>query len=847
VNLADVIGRWVGRVEIVLAGAEDDLLAGEDALAAGDALRARAAARRVLDRVPGSPIGLALLADACAAADLDAELALTLEELAHRAPSRAEVWMRLGRARHATGAPPEETRAALLRALAVAEAGSESRVEALIALADVDLAEHDGARAELWLARIVRADPAVTVRRAEARLLRGDSAGARALLEPIAWAPTDGRAALALGRARAELGDAAAFGPLLRAFVLDVPGASEALSSALARIPNDAQVRTRVRSIVDAKGEQSLARWHAAFALAEGSRDAARLALRAALRSGEPGAASALLDASVEDHDAEGLVEALRPLPPDDPLVRDGHALLSAQALDAERAAEALDALAAVTHPRAIGWAQALSKARVNDWIPRPAEPAHWSAVLARLDVHAHTLGDRTAAEAIARLAADRASPVLLAVVGEFNAGKSTFINALVGAAVAPTGILPTTAVLHHLRWAPDSMAVAKILVAAPGEPRERIVAPADLRATLARLDPKSVERVEIRMPIPSLARVEILDTPGFNADVAEHEPVARSALDEADMAVWLVDATQAIKQSERRVLEDAQRRKLPVQVLVNKADRLTRDEIARVLGTVNEGLAEMGIVSWMPPCAFSSKQALAGRLGDADALRNSGWEEVRAVMEDGIVAHSDGLKEGALRRRARLVVRRLVEGYRARATDEERRDAERADEARLAAQAAARVDSEFDGLGAALARALEQPAQRWSTELSMVFVGRDSADDSPAGDDSMLVRYRVDSAVAHLVPPLTGEILSLAPSALRPRIQAGPLKAIVRAAVRSAASATPVGPGGANRLVAAVCRSSMAALVEQLLALTVTAQGPTTSSGALRELEGFAEALERD
>ncbi|MDP9035039.1 MAG: hypothetical protein M3O50_09545, partial [Myxococcota bacterium] len=106
-RLADVIGHWIGKVEIVLAGADEDLREGEDALVADDAMRARAAARRVLSRAPDSPIGLALLADACEAAHLDAEAALALEELARRAPSRAEVWVRLGHARRTTGAPDE--------------------------------------------------------------------------------------------------------------------------------------------------------------------------------------------------------------------------------------------------------------------------------------------------------------------------------------------------------------------------------------------------------------------------------------------------------------------------------------------------------------------------------------------------------------------------------------------------------------------------------------------------------------------------------------------------------------------------------------------------------------------
>src|SRR6187549_1753561 len=98
-RLAETITQWFGRVEVVLAGVEGYLRDGEEALARGDAMPARRAAKAMLQRVPHSPLGLALLADACEAAHLDAELALTLEELAGRMGSRAEVWVRLGRAR----------------------------------------------------------------------------------------------------------------------------------------------------------------------------------------------------------------------------------------------------------------------------------------------------------------------------------------------------------------------------------------------------------------------------------------------------------------------------------------------------------------------------------------------------------------------------------------------------------------------------------------------------------------------------------------------------------------------------------------------------------------------------
>ena len=639
-RLADVIGRFLGKVEIVLAGADEDLRDGQEALAAGDAMGARTAARRVLAQAPDSPLGLALLADACEMAHLDAELALTLEELARRAPSQAEVWIRLARARRATGGPAEDVREALVRGLAVAESGTEARINALIGLADLDLAEGDGARAELWLERAAPVAPVaadIAVRCAEARLLRGDAAGAKEKLDGVQLPATDGRGALARGRTLALLGDGAAFAPLVRAMVLDTPGASEALSSALAHVPSDVQTRTRVRSVVDAKGEQALARWRAAFARAEGARDAARRALQEAVGSGDTAAARPLLDAAIEDRDAAALEVALRALAGDDTdaLLADARRLSAALPVAVDRGTPSLDALAGIAQPRLVPWAGAVAAEIAQAWIPVSGAPAAWGLLLARLDARAHAIGNLAAAARVGDLAAERSRPVRLAIVGEFNAGKSTFINALIGADVAPTGVLPTTATLHHLRWAPDPF--AKILFAEGLHPAERIVSLDDLRSTLKALDTTTVRRVELRLPLASLVSVEILDTPGFNAPDPRHAHIARSAFEEADAAIWLLDATQAMKQSERAVLEEAHRAQIPMQMLVNKADRLSGPDLARVMENVRGALAVTEVGAWGPPLALSAKKALAARLGeggDALALADSGWPPVQALLE---------------------------------------------------------------------------------------------------------------------------------------------------------------------------------------------------------------------
>src|SRR6201996_502667 len=71
----------------------------------------------------------------------------------------------------------------------------------------------------------------------------------------------------------------------------------------------------------------------------------------------------------------------------------------------------------------------------------------------------AKSLKDRLDREVVKKLEEDRFP---LVVVGEFNHGKSSFVNALLGETVLPVGVTPTTAAIHQLKYAetPESTVV---------------------------------------------------------------------------------------------------------------------------------------------------------------------------------------------------------------------------------------------------------------------------------------------------------------------------------------------------------------------------------------------------
>ena len=859
VKLAETIERWMGRVEVALAGAEGHLKEGQAALAAQEPMRARAQAHALLAKVPGSPIGLALLADACEAGRLDAELALTLEELASRVPSRADVWVRLGRVREEVDDSGDEAREAYVRALTVAEGGSDARREALLALADLDIVHGDGARAELWLERVADdASPEVALRRAEARLALRDVEAARRWLSTFESPATDGRGALVRGRALALEGREEAFPQLLRALMLEAPGAADALAEALARLPSSEEIRGRIRAVLASQPAGSPIRWRAAFAQAEGRRDAAREALREALEGGDLAAARPLLDAALVDRDYASLEAALRFSPAaagaQDPALADARRLPSpARVAEADGANETdalLDDLRRVTSPLVRPWATQLREDLVARWVPTatgsaagPAGMTDWPRLLARLDRQARELGDLEATTRLAELSIERSRPVRVAIVGEFNAGKSTFINAVMGADVAPTGVLPTTATLHHLRYAPDPLAKIFFFPSpTAAEARDRILPVSELRATLKSLDAGEVRRVEILLPLSSLTQVEILDTPGFNAPDPRHAAAAREAFEEADFAIWLLDATQPMKKSEEAVLAEARALELPVQILVNKSDRLQPADLAKVMAMVRTALGAAGLASWREPLALSARQALAGRLGDEAALAASGWPAVQELLDATILGKSAALKERALRHRAARIVQRLAASAHALSTEEASREEARQRAAQGFAQRAAKLDGEAEETAQRLAGALARDALAWKHDLEVIVTGRDA---DALWSDPVLLRYHVDRATFHLAPTLARVLAQLAGHGEdgqgEAEVAAAALAGLpsARALVRTFAAT-----GGRADALAPLTRSAVATLTEHLFALAAQAPTPGAGSGLVDELTAITAAL---
>ena len=144
-----------------------------------------------------------------------------------------------------------------------------------------------------------------------------------------------------------------------------------------------------------------------------------------------------------------------------------------------------------------------------------------------------------------------------IVVVGQFKRGKTTFINALLGAELLPTAVIPLTSIITILKWG-EKLGIRAFF--SNGSSKEIALEELPLFVTEKHnpKNEKNVDRVEISYPSHYLGNgVQVIDTPGI-ASVHEHNTrVTYEYLPQADAAIFLVSPDPPLTQSELHFIRD--------------------------------------------------------------------------------------------------------------------------------------------------------------------------------------------------------------------------------------------------------------------------------------------------
>lgn len=258
-------------------------------------------------------------------------------------------------------------------------------------------------------------------------------------------------------------------------------------------------------------------------------------------------------------------------------------------------------------------------------------------ASLARAGVEEAALAD------LVRSIAQLDELFLLVVVGEFNSGKSAFVNALLGRALLPEGVTPTTAEITVLRYGATETS--------------------QLAAERTRL---------ITAPVDLLREIHVVDTPGTNAVIRAHEALTTHFVPRADLVIFVTSIDRPFSESERVFLERVRAWGKNVVFVVNKQDLVSRpeeiDEVRRFVETNSEQ-----VLGSVPPLFFvSARDALGAKQGQPELWAASGFEPLERFIRDtlddagrlrlkllnplGVAGHVVGVRRGTVDERLGLL-----------------------------------------------------------------------------------------------------------------------------------------------------------------------------------------------
>ncbi len=231
-------------------------------------------------------------------------------------------------------------------------------------------------------------------------------------------------------------------------------------------------------------------------------------------------------------------------------------------------------------------------------------------------------------------------SPLQIMVMGAFSTGKSSFINALMGANLTVVGALPTTAVISKLVYGETNRVIVHFKDGSCSfyEPADFQKLTSEQEAAWRDLH-KTIEYVTYEVPLELLKAINIIDSPGLDALNEYHLAATKHFIQYADTVLWVITAEAPLTSKELAYIEQLEGRMKPV-VIVNKIDTIDEEEdsVDDIIADV-KGKLKHRVQAVLP---VSARLGLEGKLSsNALLLRESLLEDVEAYIEGNIIPHT--------------------------------------------------------------------------------------------------------------------------------------------------------------------------------------------------------------
>ncbi len=169
--------------------------------------------------------------------------------------------------------------------------------------------------------------------------------------------------------------------------------------------------------------------------------------------------------------------------------------------------------------------------------------------------------------------------PIDVAILGQFKAGKSSFINSLIGRDVLPVGAIPVTTAITRLQYGDRERAVVRHF--------DGSVTPVSLDEiadfTSEAKNPgnrKNVNLVDIELPsLAAYASLRLVDTPGLGSVFKYHKSTSENWLPEVGAALLAVSSDRPLSEHDLELIRELTRHTPNIILLLTKADLLSADQ----------------------------------------------------------------------------------------------------------------------------------------------------------------------------------------------------------------------------------------------------------------------------
>jgi GTP-binding protein EngB required for normal cell division len=171
-----------------------------------------------------------------------------------------------------------------------------------------------------------------------------------------------------------------------------------------------------------------------------------------------------------------------------------------------------------------------------------------------------------------------------VSILGQFKAGKSSFLNSLIGKSILPVGVLPVTTTITRLQYGKRERAIIRHF---DGKENEVDITAIEEFISEGKnpANQKNVEVVDVVLPsMEKYAGLRLVDTPGLGSILKYHMETSENWLPEVGTALLAISSDRPLAENDLKLIRELRRHTPKIVLLLTKADLLSPEQQKEVV-----------------------------------------------------------------------------------------------------------------------------------------------------------------------------------------------------------------------------------------------------------------------